>query len=436
MSLGYWIGGKLADKKANGSILSKILLISALFTSIIPLLETVVVKYLAGLVSNLIIAAIMCAVIVFSIPSFFLAMISPFAVKMKCTQKDTIGSLSGRISSLSTIGSIVGTFLMGFVLIPHIGVTNINIGVTILLVIMSVLAQDKINKKDIIITISLVVIMIIIIVIGKTLFKINNPDIIVDTDSQYSRIWVKQIENPETTYKTLLVDTGLESYIDAETGEMGAKYLRYYDLFEYFNKNAKSTLMLGGGAYTYPIHYLQKYTDKTIDVVEIDEKITQIAEEQFGLDTTNERLKIYSQDGRSFLNYNENKYDTILIDVFKGVDMPFEMVTYEALTNAKNMLNDDGVVLTNIISSLEGKDSDCIKYEYATYKAVFDDVKVFQVNTTDYNQRQNLILVGIKGNPQINEDKFQEYESYLNMEVENFESDKRIATDDFAPIGN
>ena len=436
MSLGYWLGGKKADKEASGNVLSRLLLGSALFTSIIPLLETIVVKEFAGIVSNLIVAAILCAIIVFSIPSFILAMISPFAVKMKSMQETEIGSLSGRISSLSTIGSITGTFLMGFVLIPNIGVTNINIGITILLVVMSILARDDINKKYILSTISLVVVMIILMFIGKWVFKLANPEILVDTDSQYSRIWVKQINTSKTTYKTLQVDTGLESYIDTETGEMGAMYLRYYDLFEYLNKDAKSTLMIGGAAYTYPIHYLQKYQDKTIDVVEIDEKMTQIAEEQFGLNTKDERLKIYTQDGRSYLNYSENKYDTILIDAFKGLNAPFELTTYEALIHAKNMLNDNGIVLTNIISSLEGEDADFIKYEYATYKAVFDDVKIFQVQDRDYTESQNLILVGIKGNPQINEDKYEEYKNYLNMEITNFKTGKNIVTDDFAPIGD
>ena len=436
MSLGYWLGGKKADKEASGNVLSRLLLGSALFTSIIPLLETIVVKEFAGIVSNLIVAAILCAIIVFSIPSFILAMISPFAVKMKSMQETEIGSLSGRISSLSTIGSITGTFLMGFVLIPNIGVTNINIGITILLVVMSILARDDINKKYILSTISLVVVMIILMFIGKWVFKLANPEILVDTDSQYSRIWVKQVNTAKTTYKTLQVDTGLESYIDTETGEMGAMYLRYYDLFEYLNKDAKSTLMIGGAAYTYPIHYLQKYQDKTIDVVEIDEKMTQIAEEQFGLNAKDKRLKIYTQDGRSYLNYSENKYDTILIDAFKGLNAPFELTTYEALVHAKNMLNDNGIVLTNIISSLEGEDTDFIEYEYATYKAVFDDVKIFQVQDRDYTESQNLILVGIKGNPQINEDKYEEYKNYLNMEITNFKTDKNIVTDDFAPIGN
>ena len=203
-----------------------------------------------------------------------------------------------------------------------------------------------------------------------------------------------------------------------------------------FNKNAKSTLLIGGAAYTYPIHYLQKYQDKTIDVVEIDDKMTQIAEEQFGLNINEPRLKIYNQDGRSYLNYSENKYDTILIDAFKGTNAPFELTTYEALSHAKDMLNENGVVLTNIIASIEGEDSDFIKYEYTTYRAVFDDVKIFMVANKDRMDKQNLILVGFKGNPERNETKSPEYWKYLDMEATEFETDKQISTDNFEPIGN
>jgi len=436
MSLGYWLGGKKADKSANMEYLSNILLLAALFTSIIPILETLVVRYFAGMIENLIIAAILCAILVFSIPSFILAMVSPFAVKIKSEEDNEIGSLSGRISSLSTIGSITGTFLMGFVLIPNIGISNINIGVTLALVAMSMLANIKCEKKQLIRKIVLIVLMLLLIGVGKWIFKINNPNILLDTDSQYSRIWVKKIEGVGASYKTLQVDTGLESYIDAKTGEMGAQYLKYYDLFEYFNKDAQTTLLIGGAAYTYPIHYLDKYKNKTIDVVEIDDKMTQIAVEQFGLNINEPRLKIYTQDGRSFLNYSENKYDTILIDAFKGLNAPFELTTYEALVNAKNMLNENGMVFTNIICSVEGENSEFIKYEYATYKAVFDDVKIFMVNSKEKEKKQNLILVGIKGNPQRDGSKYEEYTKYLNMEVTEFETDKKIVTDDFAPIGN
>lgn len=436
MSLGYWLGGKNADKEANIDKMSNILIIAAVFTSLIPLLETIVVKQFAGIIGNLIITAILCAIVVFSIPSFILAMISPFAVKLKSQEDNEIGSLSGRISSLSTIGSITGTFLMGFVLIPNIGVSNINIGITLTLIVMSIFAKEKKDKKYIYKTILLVCIILLIMLLGKWVFKLDNPDILLDTDSQYSRIWVKQVAAGKVNYKTLQVDTGLESYINFETGEMGAEYLEFYDLFEYFNKDANSTLLIGGAAYTYPIHYLDKYKDKTIDVVEIDDKMTQIAIEQFGLNIEEPRLKVYTQDGRSYLNYSKKKYDTILMDAFKGLNAPFELTTYEALINAKNRLNDNGIVLTNIIASLDGEDAEFIQYEYATYKKVFDDVKLFAVNTKDKEKKQNLILVGVKGKPQLDDSKYMQYQVYLDMQVQNYKTDKQVVTDDFAPIGS
>ena len=232
------------------------------------------------------------------------------------------------------------------------------------------------------------------------------------------------------------VENGLESYIDEETGEMGARYLYYYDLADYYLKNFKSTLMIGGAAYTYPTHYLDKYEDKTIDVSEIDEKMTELAVEQFNLDINNERLNVYHQDGRSFLNTTDNKYDVILIDAFKGENAPFELTTYEAMKNARNILNDNGMVITNIISSISGDNSDFIKYEYSTYKKVFDDVKVFKVTNVKDTHRQNLILIGFKGNTDIDDSKYEEYKDLLDMELVDFSSDKGISTDNYAPIGN
>ncbi len=439
MSIGYWLGGKKADqnKKNDINILANYLLIAAIATSLIPILETVFVNTLAQAVKQLIIVAIISATIVFGIPSFLLAAVSPIAVKLKNNAPDNVGATSGKISSLSTIGSIFGTFFAGFILIPNLGVRTIILGCSIMLWALSFILFKNKNKKYYILIIIELVAIVGLNILGAQIFKIENIDIIKDVDSEYSRIWVKEIQVNQAKYKTLQVDTGVESYINQETGEMGAQYLTYFDLFEYYNKEAKSTLMLGGAAYTYPMHYLSKYLDKTIDVVEIDRKMTEISEEEFGLDTNNPNLKIYTTDGRSFLNYNETKYDTILIDAFKGLNAPFELTTYEAMQKAYNNLNENGIVITNIISSIEGENSNFIKYEYNTYKAIFDDVKVFKVRTNaDSKETQNLILVGFKGNKSVNNDKQEEYQDLLNNEIQDFTSEKQIVTDNYAPIGN
>ena len=439
MSIGYWFGGKIADKNKdnNINILSNYLLISAIATSFIPILEVKFIDLLSQLSDNLVLVAIICATVTFGIPSFLLATVSPIAVKIKNNSIDNVGVTSGKISSLSTIGSIFGTFFAGFLLIPNLGVRNIILGCSVLLWILSAFLFSKKNKKYYGLMILELIVIIGLNLLGAYFFKSEHPEILQDVDSEYSRIWVREAQAGETTYKTLQVDTGLESYINQETGEMGARYLSYYDLFEYYNKDAKDALMIGGAAYTYPMHYLKKYANKTIDVVEIDNKMTEIAEEEFGLDKNNPNLGLITQDGRSYLNYSEKKYDAIFIDAFKGLNAPFELTTYEAMQEAYNDLNGNGIVITNIISSIEGKDADFIKYEYSTYKYVFDDVMVFKVNPNNQDtERQNLILVGIKGDLNINEDKQQEYQDLLSNEVMNFSSDKSIVTDDYAPIGD
>lgn len=438
MSIGYSIGGKIADKKPDMNILSFLILLGAFFTSLIPIFETVLVKTMSQISDNLVFIAIVTSALIFGIPSFIVATVSPFAVKLRDSEKnhESVGKTSGRVSSLSTIGSIVGTFLAGFVLIPNLGVRTIILITTIILFLLAFIIYDK---KDVKYVCSMLVILLVLLGLnyyGKVLFEKSNPDIIEDVDSEYSRIWVKQIGNSQVSYKVMQVDTGTESYINEETNEMGARYLYFYDLFDYYNKDAMSTLMVGGAAYTYPTYYLNKYQDKTIDVSEIDDKMTELAVKDFGLDINNPRLTIYHQDGRSFLNYTKNEYDTILIDAFKGLNAPFELTTYEALTNAKNALNDNGMVITNILSSLEGEEEDFIKYEYATYKKVFDDVKLFKVTDAKAEERQNLILVGFKGDKNINEEKYDEYEDFLAREVTNFSSDRKIVTDNYAPIGN
>ena len=122
MSIGYFIGGKISDKHPKRNLLSLFLLDSATFISLIPMIEIYAIEPISKTNLNLPLLAIICSTITFGIPSMFLATASPFAVKLKDKDLEEIGGVSGRMSALSTIGSIVGTFLAGFVLIPKLGV--------------------------------------------------------------------------------------------------------------------------------------------------------------------------------------------------------------------------------------------------------------------------------------------------------------------------
>ncbi len=426
MSLGYYLGGKIADKRSDFKLLAAIIAFSAFIISIIPIFETEFINLLVHMSLPLIAVAIISAVFVFSVPSILLAMVSPYAIKLMQVKEDNVGRIAGRLSAISTLGSIFGTFFTGFVLIPLMGVKAIILACSILLLFLSLLLLEK-HKENITIILIIGIIVIANVSYGETLFYAVNKDVIADTDSEYSRLWVRQIGE----YKVLQVDTACESYLK-EDGSIGS-YLEYYDLFDAYIPDGKDTLIIGGAAYTYPMYFLNKFLDKNIDVVEIDKKMTSIAREYFGL-KDNERLNIYHQDGRSYINSNNKKYDAIFVDAFKGHNVPFELTTVEAFSKMKDSLKEKGVVMVNVISPLEGEKDGFIKHEFATFSKVFDAVKLFDVSSDlEKDKHRNLILVGFNYNNPVAENG-NGYEGLLINEVQDYYSNEKVFTDDYAPV--
>lgn len=132
------------------------------------------------------------------------------------------------------------------------------------------------------------------------------------------------------------------------------------------------------------------------------------------------------------------KYDAIFIDAFRTLSPPFQLTSIEAVKKLKSSLNSNGVVIVNIVSSLDGQKSEFFKREYATYKKIFPQIFVFAVETPDnINQLQNIILVAIESEKNFN---FESSDTNINWtfknlyQVPNF--DAEILTDDDAPVEN
>lgn len=437
MSIGYFIGGKISDKYPKMNLLSLFILDASIFISIIPLIEVYAIEPLSKKNISLPIIAIICSTITFGIPSLLLATASPFAVKLKEKDEKQIGQVSGKMSAISTIGSIFGTFLAGFILIPKLGVKNIILMIVVILNILSFILQEDKSIKYIIKSIIILLILVTVVLLGKKLFYQKYQDMILDTDSEYSRIWIRKLVNDSgKEYNTLEVDLGLESIASNEK-KLTSEYLKYYDLFDYYQENTDNVLLIGGAAYTYPSYYLENFKEKKIDVVEIDPKMTELAQEYFNLDINNPNLTIYHEDGRRFLNTSNNKYDCILVDAFKGLNVPFQLTTVEALENEKRLLNDDGIIISNIFSALEGENSKFLRNEYTTYKKIFGNVKIFKVDlgSDDNTEMQNYILVAFNGNQIENPEKFEKYAKLLSTEMTEIDIDGEVLTDDLCDVG-
>jgi spermidine synthase len=196
-------------------------------------------------------------------------------------------------------------------------------------------------------------------------------------------------------------------------------------------------LVLGGGGYSFPKYALKHYPKVKIDVVELDPGITELARNHFGLED-NSRLKIIEEDARTFLwslQKSSTRYDVILCDVFTShYSIPFHMVTREAAALMKEALSPHGVILVNVLASLEGKSSRFYKTLYATYSGVFDHIDLYAVqDPSNGHRRQNIIIVA--GNSLVQQQIVSdEIQKMLAHRIPNPQDGSPPFTDEFAPV--
>jgi spermidine synthase len=155
-------------------------------------------------------------------------------------------------------------------------------------------------------------------------------------------------------------------------------------------------LLIGGGAFTFPMRVIEQFPDCSIDVVELDPMLSDIAREYFGLQD-NPRLHIYHTDGLSYLRQNSNQYDLVLIDAFTHASVPESLVTAHAAKLLVQSLEDRGILACNIIATHRGPRSEPLREQYSSYKRFFPYMQLFPAGRmlSDW-ESQNFILVGHK----------------------------------------
>lgn len=436
LSLGYWFGGKLSDRDPNWREFSGIILIAAVFVALTAWLKEPILIYLQAGVKDIRIGSILATLILFAPASFLLGMISPYAVRLKIQNIATSGEIVGNLYAISTLGSIFGTFLAGFYLLTRFGSTDLLFILAVLLGTTSILAFYKSQLK-----LKTATLLTIFLLAGLTNIGVakNEKIGVIDRDSAYQRIIVYNSKDIRTGRPVRFLKTdnfSVQSGIFLDGDDLVFDYTKFYRIARHFNSNIKTALMIGGAAYTYPRDYLREYPSSTMDVVEIDPMVTQLAKDYFGL-TDNPRLNIFHADGRIYLNQNNKQYDAIYGDAFKSYNPPYQLTTKESAQKIFNSLADNGVVLINIISSVEGFKGQFLRAEYKTFKEVFPEVYVFTVNTADPYKAQNLMLVALKQKPASLESADPELQGLLtHLWTKKITDDTPVLTDDFAPVDN
>lgn len=435
LSVGYWLGGKMADQKASYQTLSLIILISAIIIGATTFIKDDILILIQNTIIDIRWGSIMAAIILFALPSILLGMVSPYAVKLKMDNLNTSGKTVGNLYAISTTGSIVGTFSAGFFLIPFLGSTKILLLLAILLIIASALIYLKKTWP--------IKIALLIVFLAFNFMTIPSPlnakENFIDLDTEYSRIWIFNDIDKTTgqPIKELQINTESNSAMFLDNDGLVFGYTKFYRLADHFFPGFQTALMLGGAAYSYPKDFISKYDEATIDVVEIDPKLTELAKEHFGL-KDNPRLNIIHEDGRTYINNTDKKYDVIFGDAFTSFySIPYQLTTVEAVEKTYNLLNDNGVAIINIASAIEGNSGKFLRAELDTYQELFPQTYIFPVSfPKDSKKFQNIILVAIKSDqPAKLTSSNAEYDEYLShLWTSEIPHDTPVLTDDHAPV--
>jgi spermidine synthase len=437
LSLGYWIGGRVADRKPDLKILAAVLFFAGLLTSATLLLHEVFLSLLSASAMRLELKAVVAALVLFAPASVFFGFVTPYAVRLKMESVADAGKTVGRLYALSTVGSISGTFAAGFFLLPFIGsVRTLYLIIGTLFALAIFIAPFKLTAMNLYALLLFPAAILLNEIYAYSLYK--NYEL-RDFDTEYNRVRVFKTTDEQTQRPIVAMTTdpiSTQSAIFTDGDGLVLNYPKFYHLLRHFKPDFQRTLIIGGAGYNFPIDYLQKYPGKRIDVVEIDPQMTALARRFFRLQDS-ENLRIFHADGRVFLNQTPEKYDAVLIDAFgSAYSVPFQLTTREAMQKASEILTGDGVLIMNIISAIEGEGSLFLQAEFKTLQEIFPRVLLFKVRSERADgETQNLILVATKSEKVSFETNDAEMANLLkNYYGKDLSLTVPTLTDDLAPV--
>lgn len=398
LSLGYYFGGRLADRYPAPALLSGVITTAGILMLGLLLSAHVYFPTLApvlGYSAGPLILSAFC----FFLPALLLGVDSPFVSKLLASGTNTEGEVVGTVFFLSTIGSITGSFLAGFYLIPYFGLTNTLSAVALVLVGWGILlflatrTRTPLTTPTIIIIGSVICVSIVLVTLIWQYPPTSRGTLLHSQDGLYSQMLVYDETIRGTTYRFLKNDTNFSSAIIPDSAEVVFPYaevaLQYRDMVP----DANSYLVLGGGAYTIPRHVHLDNPDITIDTVELEPFLLPIAHTYFEL-PIHERLRNHTQDARVYLSTATTTYDVIFSDVMNsGHYTPPHLLTVEFFTSLRARLAPGGVAFLNYIGSLDTRGVSMTGSLIRTLTSVFPNYQLLPVYSPTEKKLQNIIII-------------------------------------------
>lgn len=385
MALGNVWGGRSADKNPDPDRLYRRILISAVWIAAIPVCGKYIILGISGVlvltVNNnfLVIAAFLACMVIFVFPLFLLGTVTPSLVKYSVQSLDDSGKTVGTLGACNTIGSIIGTFLPTFVTIPAVGTAITFLIFSGILLVLGLVYFISERRRPVLCGVTAALFIVCCCLGNLNGFAFWEKNLVYEGESVYNYLQVK--EDDEKTILSTNVLFGVQSMTMKEKNLTGM----YYDyalaapmLAGISENESGDALILGMGTGTYARQCDTYFPSLNVTGVEIDEKITKLANQYFD---ASEKAKVVNYDGRAYLNVDQNNYDVIMVDAYQDITIPFQMSSVEFFTDVKNHLNTNGVMVVNINMHTE-KEGNINQYLSDTIASVFDYVYLVEVPGT------------------------------------------------------
>ncbi len=400
ISVGCYLGGYLADRRPQFSVMVHLIGLASLWTLAVPLVQS----SLEGLPdrSGVLWGPVLATLVLFAVPGCLLAAVSPFAVRMLSllARDRSIGISAGAIGMVSTLGSVLGTFAAGFVLVPHLGVRSVFLVTGLILGLLSAAgywlfwSPLPLRKGTAVLAIAVFVGLLAVGWFQRGL----PPEVLFDQTTFYHRIRVTERPIPDgDRQRTILLDSTIEGSQFVHSRRLPSLYQKYWQLARMFCPRLETAAFLGGGGFAMPEALADSFPHARIEVVEIDPVVIDVGRRFFRLDEYEGRGQIFpvADDARRYLRRTQQRYDIIVADAFHGIRcIPGHLITREFFELVKTRLREGGVFLVDIGASIEGPDAVIFQSVLRTLQEVFEHQAVFATQPEiDKRTIQNLFIV-------------------------------------------
>src|ERR687891_2068385 len=372
LSVGYWLGGRMADRHPNMRGLCLLALIAAGLLALVPFaadpLLDLAVEALDEISAGAFLGSLFAVLVLVAVPVLLLGAVSPYAIRLAVSKVEETGTVAGRLYALSTAGSLAGTLVSALLLIPLVGTRRTFLIFALAIALMAVWGLRPVRRYALA---PAAIAALIALPVGTLKASTEDGGKVIheaETEYQYARV----VEYPDG-HRTLELNEGQaqHSVYYPDTVLTGDVWDAHVVLgFAGFDEPPGRVAILGNAAGTTSRAFEEFFPDTRIDGVEIDGELSEIGREYF--DMNNPRLHLYHEDARPFLRRIEATYDVISVDAYRQPYIPFYLTTVEFFETVRDRLRDGGVLVVNA-GHPEGQD-DLEKVLTATVGEVFPHV--------------------------------------------------------------